>query len=138
MRKAAGDMWEDATLADWPDNDYRLFCGNLGNEVSDEVLANAFRKYASFARARVIRDKRTMKTKGFGFVSFLNPNDYLKAFNEMNGKYVGNRPVKISKGKWKDRSFQQKKKDGLDGKFIKPKIRKIKRIQLQQPQQQQP
>lgn len=38
-------MWEDATLADWPDNDYRLFCGNLGNEVSDEVLANAFRKF---------------------------------------------------------------------------------------------
>jgi RNA recognition motif-containing protein len=129
MRKAAGSIWEDPTLADWPDNDYRLFCGNLGNEVSDEVLANAFRKYASFARARVIRDKRTMKTKGYGFVSFLNPNDYLKAFNEMNGKYVGNRPIKISKGKWVERSFQSKKKDGLDAEFVKPKIRKIKRIQ---------
>ena len=52
-------------MADWPENDYRLFCGNLGNEVSDEVLANAFRKYKSFFRARVIRDKRTMKTKGY-------------------------------------------------------------------------
>jgi len=100
LRKCAGDIWEDSTLADWPDGDYRLFCGNLGNEVSDEVLANSFRKYPSFARSRVIRDKRTMKTRGYGFVSFLNANDYLKAFKEMNGKYVGNRPVKLSKSTW--------------------------------------
>ena len=40
-------------MEDWPDNDYRLFCGNIGNEVTDEVLANAFRKYHSFLRARV-------------------------------------------------------------------------------------
>lgn len=78
----------------------------------------------------MIRDKRTMKTKGFGFISFLNPNDYLKAFKEMNGKYVGNRPVKISKGKWLDRSYLKKKNDGLEGEFIKPKIGKIKRVNL--------
>lgn len=130
MRKCAGDTWEDPTLADWPEGDYRLFCGNLGNEVSDEVLASAFRKYASFARSRVIRDKRTMKTKGYGFVSFLNANDYLKAFKEMNGKYVGNRPVKLSKSTWMQRSYQKKRNDGLVGKFIKPKIRKIKRVNL--------
>ena len=105
MRKAAGTIWEDPSLADWPDSDYRLFCGNLGNEVSDEILSNAFRKYKSFCRARVIRDKRTMKTKGYGFVSFLNPQDYLKAFNEMNNKYVGNRPIKIERSSWKERSF---------------------------------
>lgn len=130
LRKCAGDVWEDATLLDWPDNDYRLFCGNLGNEVSDEMLAQAFRKYPSFARSRVIRDKRTMKTRGYGFVSFLNPNDYLRAFKEMNGKYVGNRPIKILKGKWAERSYQKKKADGLEGRFIKPKIRKIKRVNL--------
>ena len=48
-----GDVWVDKTLDDWPDNDLRIFCGNLGNEVTDEVLANAFRKYPSFAKARV-------------------------------------------------------------------------------------
>jgi hypothetical protein len=31
----------------------------------------------------------------------------------MNGKYVGNRPVKISRSDWKERSFQNKKKDGM-------------------------
>ena len=37
-------------------DDFRLFCGDLGNDVSDEVLANAFRhKYPSFAKAKVRR-----------------------------------------------------------------------------------
>ena len=48
MRKIADMIWDDPSLADWPGNDYRIFCGNLGNEVTDEVLANSFRKYPSF------------------------------------------------------------------------------------------
>jgi RNA recognition motif-containing protein len=55
--------------------------------------------------ARVVRDRRTGKTRGYGFVSFLNPQDFLKALKEMNGKYVGNRPVKLTKSSWKDRDL---------------------------------
>ncbi|VFQ62884.1 unnamed protein product [Cuscuta campestris] len=102
-RKAAGQSWEDPTLADWPENDYRLFCGDLGNEVNDDVLSKAFSRFPSFNMARVVRDKRTGKTKGFGFVSFSNPLDLAAALKEMNGKYVGNRPIKLRKSKWQDR-----------------------------------
>ncbi|XP_075081682.1 uncharacterized protein LOC107769551 [Nicotiana tabacum] len=102
-RKAAGQTWEDPTLADWPENDYRIFCGNLGNEVNDDVLLKAFSRFPSFNMARVIRDKRTGKTKGYGFVSFSNPSDLVTALKEMNGKYVGNRPVQLRKSKWQDR-----------------------------------
>lgn len=35
--------------------DFRLFCGDLGNEVTDEMLGSAFRKYKSFAKAKVGR-----------------------------------------------------------------------------------
>nr|GMC96058.1 RNA-binding protein 42 [Ipomoea batatas]GME19918.1 RNA-binding protein 42 [Ipomoea batatas] len=102
-RKAAGQSWEDPTLADWPENDYRLFCGDLGNEVNDDVLSKAFSRFPSFNMARVVRDKRTGKTKGYGFVSFSNPLDLAAALKEMNGKYVGNRPIKLRKSKWQDR-----------------------------------
>merc|ERR1719197_2276630 len=44
LRKASGKIWRDPTLDDWPKDDYRLFCGDLGNEVTDDLLANAFRK----------------------------------------------------------------------------------------------
>ncbi|XP_019254318.1 PREDICTED: RNA-binding protein 42-like isoform X2 [Nicotiana attenuata] len=111
-RKAAGQTWEDPTLADWPENDYRIFCGNLGNEVNDDVLSKAFSRFPSFNMARVgehpqgdciggdlcpkhlginncgsmvVRDKRTGKTKGYGFVSFSNPSDLVTALKETNG-----------------------------------------------------
>ncbi|XP_071737819.1 uncharacterized protein [Rutidosis leptorrhynchoides] len=103
-RKAAGLAWEDPTLAEWPENDYRLFCGDLGNEVNDDVLSKAFARFPSFNMAKVVRDKRTGKTKGYGFVSFSNPTDLAGALKEMNGKYVGNRPIKLRKSNWKERT----------------------------------
>ncbi|WOK98536.1 RNA-binding protein 42 [Canna indica] len=103
-RKAAGQSWEDPTLSDWPENDFRLFCGDLGNEVNDDVLSKSFSRFPSFNMARVVRDKRTGKTKGYGFVSFSNPSDLAAAIKEMNGKYVGNRPIKLRKSTWKERT----------------------------------
>ena len=67
-------------------DDFRIFVGDLGNEVSDDALLRAFSRYPSLNKARVVRDKRTKKTKGYGFVSFKDPQDYLKAMREMNGK----------------------------------------------------
>lgn len=106
QRKIAGYIWEDPTLLDWPENDFRLFIGNLGNEVTDLVLSNTFRRYNSFYKARVIRDKRSQKTKGYGFVSFTEQADYIKAYMEMNGKYIGNRPCKITASKWRERTSE--------------------------------
>ncbi|KAI9917391.1 hypothetical protein PsorP6_013226 [Peronosclerospora sorghi] len=110
LRLAGGQVWEDPTLDDWPENDFRLFCGDLGNEVSSELLAHSFSRYTSFQRARVVRDKLTHKSRGYGFVSFADPFDCAKALREMNGKYIGNRPVKLSKSKWQERNIDVAKK----------------------------
>jgi len=96
LRKGAGKVWEDQTLLEWNPSWFRLFVGDLSNDVSDEVLANAFNKYTSFQKARVIRDRLSAKAK-FGFVAFSDPEDFLKAWKEMDGKYVGNRPIKLKK-----------------------------------------
>ena len=50
------------------------------------LQTRTFSKYSSFQRAKVIRDKRTNKSKGFGFVSFKDPGDFIKAMKEMDGK----------------------------------------------------
>ncbi|CAH0750095.1 unnamed protein product [Diatraea saccharalis] len=105
VRTAGGQVWEDVTLLDWPDDDFRMFCGDLGNDVTDELLTRTFSKYTSFQRAKVIRDKRTNKSKGFGFVSFKDPGDFIKAMKEMDGRYVGSRPIKLRKSTWKNRAL---------------------------------
>ncbi|KAJ1614606.1 RRM domain-containing protein [Cryptosporidium canis] len=114
FRKAAGQVWVDNTLDEWPENDFRLFCGDLGNDVTEEVLTNAFKKYPSFEKCRVIRNKHTGKTRGYGFVSFTNPNDMLRAMKEMNRKYVGSRPITLKRSKWKDREIDSDKNKRFD------------------------
>jgi RNA recognition motif-containing protein len=79
-----------------------------GNEVTDDTLGKAFSKYSSFAKAKVVRDARTKKTKGFGFVSFLDSADFARALKEMQGKYIGNRPCKLSKSSWDEREVHVK------------------------------
>ncbi|GFS30201.1 RNA-binding (RRM/RBD/RNP motifs) family protein [Actinidia rufa] len=123
-RKAAGQNWEDPTLAEWPENDYRLFCGDLGNEVNDDVLSKAFTRFPSFNMAKVVRDKRTGKTKGYGFVSFSNPLDLAAALKEMNGKYVGNRPIKLRKSNWKERTDNEALERQKHHSHKKPKLAK--------------
>jgi len=103
-RQAAGQNWVDPTLSEWSEDDFRIFCGDLGNEVHDEMLRSAFSKYPTLLRARVVRDKKTGKSKGYGFVSFSDAHDFASALRDMNGKYVGNRPVKLKKSRWKDRN----------------------------------
>ena len=74
------------------------------------MLKQAFSKYASFAMARVVQDKLRGKNKGFGFVSFLDPKDFVDALDNMNGKYIGNRPVQVTKSTWKDRAGTDKRR----------------------------
>ncbi|KAH1020920.1 hypothetical protein HUJ04_010506 [Dendroctonus ponderosae] len=109
-RTAGGQTWEDNSLTDWADDDFRIFCGDLGNDVTDELLTRTFNKFPSFQRAKVIRDKRTNKSKGYGFVSFKEPADFTKAMKEMNGRYVGSRPIKLRKSTWRSRCIDIVKK----------------------------
>ncbi|KAI9495631.1 hypothetical protein BDB00DRAFT_812716 [Zychaea mexicana] len=123
VRAAAGETWEDPTLQEWDDNDFRLFAGDLGNEVTDEILFKAFSKYPSLQRTRVVRDKRNTKSRGYGFISFKDPNDFVKAWREMNGKYVGNRPIKLRKSNWKERNMDVKTKKERERVGPYPKVR---------------
>jgi len=53
VRSAADEVWIDETLNEWPENDYRIFVGDLGKEVTTEHLAKHFQIYKSFAKAKV-------------------------------------------------------------------------------------
>jgi hypothetical protein len=52
VRKAADEVWVDETLKEWPENDYRIFVGDLAKDVSTEMLTKHFQPYKSFAKAK--------------------------------------------------------------------------------------
>ncbi|KAK9370524.1 hypothetical protein V1509DRAFT_616054 [Lipomyces kononenkoae] len=98
VRRGGGRQWEDSSLLEWDPTHFRLFVGNLGGDVSDDALCKAFANYPSVSKARVIRDKsQSGKSRGYGFVAFKDPEDYFRAFKEMNGKYIGSHPVLLRK-----------------------------------------
>lgn len=109
-RTAAGETWVDSTLDDWPSDDFRIFVGDLASDATSEDLTAAFCKYPSFNMARVVLDKRTGECRGYGFVSFAKGNDMVSALREMNGKYIGNRPVKLKKSSWQKREVRSGRK----------------------------
>lgn len=118
LRTAAGAKWVDPSLDEWPANDFRIFVGNLGTEVTDAVLATAFQRYPSFQRARVVMHRGTGKSRGFGFVSLGDAIEGARVLKEMQGKYIGNRPVQLKKSNWDERNITDRK----TGKAVKREI----------------
>jgi len=119
VRSGGGKTWQDDTLLQWDPNHPRIFVGNLAGEVTDDSLLKAFSKYASVQKARVVRDNRTNKSKGFGFVSFSNTDDFFNAARDMNGKYIGSHPVQIKRANTEIKVTtvpDKKQKNGRHGK----------------------
>ncbi|KAF7195074.1 putative RNA-binding protein C22E12.02 [Pseudocercospora fuligena] len=115
VRKGGGEQWEDKSLLEWDPTKFRIMVGNLAGEVTDDSLAKAFAQYG-VSKARVVRDKRTTKSKGFGFVEFEEGELGFKAAREMTGKYIGSHPVTIQRSKTDVRPQQKKDNNKHRGK----------------------
>lgn len=109
LRSAAGKVWKDQTLSDWPENDYRLFVGNLTKDVTDPELYEHFTKYPSLQMVKIIRDPKGI-SKGYGFVSLMEPMECARAIREMDQSWLSSRPIKVRRSDWKDRELKNVKK----------------------------
>jgi RNA recognition motif-containing protein len=67
------------------DSIYKIYAGNLGWGVSSEALKEAFSNQSGLLGAKVIFDRITGRSRGFGFVSFASPDDAQAALESMNG-----------------------------------------------------
>lgn len=122
VREGGGKHWEDDTLLEWNPLHPRLFIGNLAGEVTDDSLLKAFAKYPSLSKARVVRDKKSTKSRSYGFVSFADTDDYFRAAKEMQGKYIGSHPVLIKRATSEVKAVTKREdKHGKHGKNNKNK-----------------
>jgi hypothetical protein len=79
--------------------DLSIWVGDLAPEVDDLTLLTFFQQhYKSVRSARVVLDNATMTSKGYGFVRFMDEQEFQRAISEMNGQVLMGRCIKIALG----------------------------------------
>ena len=89
--------------------DYTIFVGDLAADVTDYMLQETFRsRYPSVKGAKVVIDRLTGRTKGYGFVRFADESEQIRAMSEMQGVLCSTRPMRIGPATNKNPGGQQK------------------------------
>ncbi len=73
----------------------KLFVGNLDWSVKDEDLQQAFGSFGEITSARVVTDRMSGRSRGFGFVEFATDEAAEEAKKQMNGKDMNGRPLRV-------------------------------------------
>jgi len=73
-----------------------IYVGNLPYAASDTELQELFKKHGTVASARVIVDKFSGQSKGFGFIEMPNREEALAAIQALNGTDFMGRPLRVN------------------------------------------
>ena len=96
-----------------------IFVGSLPWSIEEVDLRESFEVYGTVDSAKVVTDKFTGKSKGFGFVEMPNDDEALKAIEELNGASVQGRTIVVNKSEPKPegerRSFNNNRSSGGGG-----------------------
>ena len=74
----------------------KLFVGGLNWKTVDQELYEAFARFGQITEARVIMDRETGRSRGFGFVTFSDEGAADQAITEMNGQELGGRQIQVN------------------------------------------
>jgi len=73
----------------------KLFVGSLSWDTNDQGLQEAFAQFGEITEAKVITDRDSGRSRGFGFVTFSDDEAADKAISEMNGFQLDGRPIRV-------------------------------------------
>jgi RNA recognition motif-containing protein len=74
-----------------------IFCASLPFSMNDTELKELFEGYGEVSSVRIIKDKFSGRSKGYGFVEMDDDAQALKAIEELNGTEVSGRPIVVNK-----------------------------------------
>ncbi|KAK8957548.1 hypothetical protein KSP39_PZI000450 [Platanthera zijinensis] len=75
---------------------YKIYAGNLGWTVTSEVLMDVFSKCSGLLGAKVIYERDSGRSRGFGFINFASAEECQDALESMDGKMVSGRPIRLN------------------------------------------
>ena len=76
-----------------------IYVGNLSPNATDDMLREAFEAFGQTASARIIKDKYTGQSRGFGFVEMPNQAEAQAAIKGLNGKELLDKQMNVSEGR---------------------------------------
>lgn len=79
-----------------------IYVGNLSYKISDQELQEVFEEFGEVISAKVIKDRESGRSKGFGFVEMENDDDAQTAIEELDGAEIEGRAVKVNKARPKE------------------------------------
>jgi len=77
----------------------KIFVGNLPFSTTDADLERMFAEYGACESARVVTDRDSGRSRGFGFVEMASDEDAERAISELNGHELSGRAINVSEAK---------------------------------------
>ena len=81
----------------------KLFIGGLSWDTNDDGLRQAFERFGAMDEVKVITDRETGRSRGFGFVTFAESDSATSAVSEMDGTELDGRTIRVNEAHDKPR-----------------------------------
>ena len=79
-----------------------LYIGNLSYDIDENELEEEFKAYGEVKSVKIIKDRETGNSKGFGFVEMNSNEDGSAAIEAINGKAIKGREIRVNEARPKD------------------------------------
>ncbi|KAL3515168.1 hypothetical protein ACH5RR_022070 [Cinchona calisaya] len=102
------------------DVEFRCFVGGLAWATTDESLGEAFSQYGEVIQSKIVNDRETGRSRGFGFVTFKDEQSMKDAIEGMNGQNLEGRNITVNEAQTRDGGgggggFRGPRRDGGGG-----------------------
>lgn len=81
------------------DDRFHIYVGNLPYALSSRELRELFEKYGEIAFAKIVRDKETKRSKGFGFIEMINEEEATNAIESLHNYSLKGRELIVNKAR---------------------------------------
>ncbi len=92
-----------------------IFVGNLSFTTKEESLREAFEAYGQVSSARVVTDRETGRSRGFGFIEMANAAEGQAAVQALDGRDVDGRALKVNEARPKEEGSRGPRSDSRGG-----------------------
>jgi RNA recognition motif-containing protein len=76
-----------------------IYVGNLSYGMSEDELREAFSAYGDVSSVKILSDRETGRSRGFGFVEMPNQSEGEAAITQLNGKELGGRTLRVNEAR---------------------------------------